>query len=234
MISKGISEIGLVRKNNEDCFLIDNDRGLFIVCDGMGGHKGGEVASGLTVNIVDQEVRFSNSEEAIQSLKKAIEKANHEIWLKGRMEPELFNMGTTIIAAAIIENHLVAANVGDSSLYLIRSGDIHKISRDHTLAESMLHDGILKPEEIRNNSYNHILTRAIGIEANVEIDFFTRDLQSGDYILLCSDGLTDLLDAQDILQAMNHDNIDLVTKSLVELALDRGGHDNITIILAGI
>lgn len=234
MKSTGISETGLVRKNNEDSFFIDNDRGLFIVCDGMGGHNGGEVASDMTVKIVSQEVHYKNSDEAIVSLKDAIEKANREIWLKGNTEPELYNMGTTIIAAAVVQNQLVAANVGDSSLYLIKPNEIQKITRDHTLAESMLDDGLLKPEEMRNNSYNHILTRAIGIEESVEIDFFTCDLQIGDYILLCSDGLTDLLDSHDILQMMNTDNITLITQNLVQLALNRGGHDNITIILAGI
>lgn len=234
MISTGISEIGLIRKNNEDSFLIDNDRGLFVVCDGMGGHNGGEVASSMAVGIVGRNVIYKTGEEAIQSLKSAIEKANREIWLKGRAEPELLNMGTTIIAVAIVGQQLIAGNVGDSSLYLIRSKQIYKITRDHTLAESMVNDGLLKPEDIRNSGYNHILTRAIGIEENVEIDFFTHELLSGDYILLCSDGLTDLIDQDDILTVTTGKNIEEAAQGLVQLALDRGGHDNITTVLVGI
>lgn len=231
MISTGISEIGLIRKNNEDSFLIDNDRGLFIVCDGMGGHNGGEVASGMTVEIVAHDVHYENIEQALQALKAAIEKANYQIWLKGQTEQALFNMGTTIIAAAVIGKQMIVCNVGDSSLFIIRSNEINKITRDHTLAESMLYDGLLKPEEMRNNSYNHILTRAVGVEDNVEMDFFTCDLQSGDYILLCSDGLTDSLNQSDILQAIMADNIEQSAEQLVQKALERGGHDNITTVL---
>jgi serine/threonine protein phosphatase PrpC len=231
MISTGVSELGLIRKNNEDSFYIDDQRGLYIVCDGMGGHNGGEVASGMAVEIVSRDAQYTNAEEAVKSLRSAIEKANHAIWSKGRTDPELYNMGTTITAAAVIENTLVVAHVGDSSLFLIRSDKIQKITRDHTLAESMVDDGILKPGEIRNNSYNHILTRAVGVEEKVEIDFFTCNLNEGDHILLCSDGLTDLLDSSDILEVVTSDNINVVAQNLIQFALNRGGHDNITIIL---
>jgi protein phosphatase len=234
MISTGISDIGLIRKNNEDCFFIDNDKGLFIVCDGMGGHNGGEVASSMSVQIVAREVQYENADEAIGSLKAAIEKANYAIWQKGHTDPELFNMGTTITAAAVIGQQLVVCNVGDSSLFIIRTQEINKITRDHTLAASMLDDGLLKPEDMRTNSYNHILTRAIGIEENVQIDIFTCDLQSGDRILLCSDGLTDVVDQNDILHTVNIPGIEQAAQNLVQLALDRGGHDNITTVLVGI
>lgn len=235
MISTGISETGLVRKNNEDTFLVDNKRGLFIVCDGMGGHNGGEIASNMAVNTVAAETHYTNSDEALLSLKAAIEKANYEIWVKGRENPELLNMGTTIIAAAIVDNRLTACNVGDSCLYLIRSQDIIKITRDHTLAESMIEDGLLNPGEIRNNSYKHILTRAIGSEETVIIDFFTYDLEPGDRILLCSDGLTDLLLEHDIWKAVAlEEDIKQAAQNLIDIALHRGGHDNITTVLISI
>lgn len=233
MNSTSISEVGLIRTNNEDSYLADDKKGLFIVCDGMGGHNGGEVASSMAVNILRQNVQYINNiDEALIALKNAIQKANRQIWQTGKADPELLNMGTTIIAAAIIDNQMVVGNVGDSSLYLIRGEKIEKISRDHTLAATMLDNGLLKPEELRNNSYSHILTRALGVEETVEIDFFNYDLESGDRILLCSDGLTDLLDEKDIWATVtSNQDIAKAAQRLVHMALDRGGHDNITTIL---
>ncbi len=231
-----ISDIGLLRKRNEDHYLVMDKYGLFIVCDGMGGHKGGEIASTLAVeNIEEYMLTLSaNSlwEEPISILNAAICKANHLIWLQGQENPEWHEMGTTITAAVINKKQLSVANVGDSSLYMFRNGKLKKITRDHTLAEKMVADGLLKNEDKKNSGYNHILTRALGAQEDVLIDNFEHRLYAGDLVLLCSDGLTDMLENNEIESILNqNDNLENSINTLLEAALKKGGYDNITIIL---
>lgn len=231
-----ISDIGLLRKRNEDHYLVMDKYGLFIVCDGMGGHKGGEIASTLAVeNIEEYMLTLSaNSlwEEPISILNAAICKANHLIWLQGQDNPEWHEMGTTITAAVINKKQLSVANVGDSSLYMFRNGKLKKITRDHTLAEKMVADGLLKNEDKKNSGYNHILTRALGAQEDVLIDNFEHRLYAGDLVLLCSDGLTDMLENNEIESILNqNDNLENSINTLLEAALKKGGYDNITIIL---
>ena len=144
-------------------------------------------------------------------------------------------MGTTITAAVIKGSQLIVANVGDSSVFLIRNDTIRKITRDHTLAEEMLANGLLEPGEMRSSSYNHILTRALGIDEEVEIDIFIEDIMPGDIILMCSDGLTDMLIPEEILNIIKgHDSdLEMAGRQLLGEALQKGGFDNITIILLG-
>lgn len=231
-----ISDIGLLRKRNEDHYLVMDKYGLFIVCDGMGGHKGGEIASTLAVeNIEEYMLTLSaNSlwEDPISILNAAICKANHLIWLQGQENPEWHEMGTTITAAVINKKQLSVANVGDSSLYMFRNGKLKKITRDHTLAEKMVADGLLKNEDKKNSGYNHILTRALGAQEDVLIDNFEHRLYAGDLVLLCSDGLTDMLENNEIESILNqNDNLENSINTLLEAALKKGGYDNITIIL---
>jgi len=231
-----ISDIGLLRKRNEDHYLVMDKYGLFIVCDGMGGHKGGEIASTLAVeNIEEYMLTLSaNSlwEDPISILNAAICKANHLIWLQGQDNPEWHEMGTTITAAVINKKQLSVANVGDSSLYMFRNGKLKKITRDHTLAEKMVADGLLKNEDKKNSGYNHILTRALGAQEDVLIDNFEHRLYAGDLVLLCSDGLTDMLENNEIESILNqNDNLENSINTLLEAALKKGGYDNITIIL---
>ena len=231
-----ISDIGLLRKRNEDHYLVMDKYGLFIVCDGMGGHKGGEIASTLAVeNIEEYMLNLSaNSlwEEPISILNAAICKANHLIWLQGQDNPEWHEMGTTITAAVINKKQLSVANVGDSSLYMFRNGKLKKITRDHTLAEKMVADGLLKNEDKKNSGYNHILTRALGAQEDVLIDNFEHRLYAGDLVLLCSDGLTDMLDDNEIETILNQqENLQKSLNTLLDTALTKGGYDNITIIL---
>lgn len=229
----GITDIGMVRKNNEDAFWIDKEHGLFIVCDGMGGHRGGEVASRMAVERV--RLSLSNPDQAppAHRLIKSIQEANKAIYQAGQKNQDLYEMGTTITAILHTGKHLIIANVGDSGAFLIRSDGIKKITRDHTLAEQMLSNGMLKPEELRDNAYNHILTRALGIDVEVEIDVFEQEVQSHDILLMCSDGLTDMLDHKEIFDLIKQagNNIDRAAGMLREAALKKGGYDNITIVL---
>lgn len=229
----GITDIGMVRKNNEDAFWIDEVNGLFIVCDGMGGHRGGEVASRMAVEKVRLSLSNSDPASPTHRLIKSIQDANRAIYQAGQKNQDLYEMGTTITTALHAGNNLNIANVGDSGAFLIRSDSIRKITRDHTLAEQMFSNGMLKPEELRDNAYNHILTRALGIDVEVDIDIFELEVQSNDIVLMCSDGLTDMLDHKEIFDLIKQagNNIEQAAEMLRGAALRKGGYDNITIVL---
>ena len=230
-----ITDIGLKRKRNEDRYLMDTKRQLFVVCDGMGGHKGGDVASTLAVDTLNDSFDAKEEKDISSSLLQSVEKANALIWKMGQADSELHEMGTTITAAVIYDDHLYIAHVGDSSLFIIRDQSIHKVSQDHTLAEQMIRDGLMKREDEHLNRYHHVLTRALGVDQKIEVDLYTEKILTGDQILLCTDGLTDLLEEQEIAQRVQmHEYPEEVVEELVTQALDKGGHDNITIILISV
>ncbi|MDD4801614.1 MAG: Stp1/IreP family PP2C-type Ser/Thr phosphatase [Syntrophomonas sp.] len=231
----GISDIGLHRKRNEDHFLIDQEKNFFVVCDGMGGHKGGDVASQLAIDTVQKNFNYNHAEEIIPNLVNAVNSANRIIWEKGKIDNTLCDMGTTITASVVYGGQLVIAHVGDSSLFINKNGQLKRITLNHTLAEQMLLDGLLKNEDMRSNIYNHILTRAVGVENQVEVDIYEEEIQAGDWVLMCTDGLTDLLEDNDISIIMNRaEDPEKAARELLELALQKGGYDNITIVLLGI
>jgi len=228
----GISNIGLHRKKNEDSFLIDRERNLFVVCDGMGGHKGGDTASQLAITVLNQNIDISDSSNIEAVLLKAVEAANHAIIKKGLQHEHLHNMGTTLTAAIIKGSLLTVAHVGDSGLFLLRNNTIQKITHDHTLAQKMLNEGLIKADEVKSNAYNHVLTRALGIDDQLHVDIFTQELFPQDLIIICSDGLTDLLTEEEILQlAMENEDLENLTQEMMNKALAKGGYDNITFIL---
>lgn len=231
----GISDTGLVREKNEDAFFIDEDQGFFLVCDGMGGHRGGEVASHMAVETISRSMEGFTSANAQQLLVQGIKNANQAILKAGLENENLFEMGTTVTAALVSDTQFTVANVGDSGVFIIRDGAIRKVTRDHTLAEKMLSNGVLKPEEMRDNAYNHILTRALGIEEQIEIDLFNEELWTDDILLMCSDGLTDMLTPEEILTIVQAYRTDLefAAQQLLSEALAKGGFDNITIVLLG-
>jgi serine/threonine protein phosphatase PrpC len=173
-----------------------------------------------------------NRDDPISILNTAIDKANRLIWSQGQENPEWHEMGTTITAAMLRKNQLSVANVGDSSLYIFRNGKLKKTTRDHTLAEKMVTNGLLKHDEKKSSGYNHILTRALGVQEDVLIDNFEYRLYTGDLVLLCSDGLSDMLEDNEMAAILNQDeNVQKNINSLLEAALKKGGYDNITIIL---
>ncbi|HWP96216.1 MAG TPA: Stp1/IreP family PP2C-type Ser/Thr phosphatase [Syntrophomonadaceae bacterium] len=228
-----ITDKGLVRQNNEDSYLVDEAHDLLVICDGMGGHNGGEVASSISVSVIKQE--FTDREDIAGELQRVVEKANTAVWSQAQKDPSLHGMGTTVTAAVYREGNLFIAHVGDSGLYLIGSG-IRKVTRDHTLAEQLLADGVLKPEDMHSNPYNHILTRALGVEEQIVIDHYQEKVQRGDVVLLCSDGLSDLVSETEIYALVQEGEPPLqeAARSLVDRALSYGGSDNITAILSRI
>lgn len=228
----GISNIGLVRKRNEDAYLIDLSRNLFLVCDGMGGHRGGDIASSLAVDTVNKELSYGDRDDIPEALLQAVQAANRIIWETGKRDEELQEMGTTITAAVLIDEQLVIAHVGDSSLFIIRDSECIKPTIDHTLSEQMRKDGLVSKEDDRYKSFNHVLTRALGVDRRVTIDIYQEHVQTNDWILLCTDGLTNLVSELEISTLLRdqHEPQE-ASQQLMELALARGGHDNITIVL---
>jgi protein phosphatase len=228
----GITDIGLVRKRNEDNYLIDTGRNLFLVCDGMGGHFGGDVASSLATEAINKEFVFNGISDLPEALEKAVQTANRIIWETGQSDAELNEMGTTVTAAVICDDQLVIAHVGDSSLFIFRSDEIIKPTSDHTLAEHMRKDGLIDKDDERYKSFHHVLTRALGVDKKVDIDIHQIKLVKEDWILLCSDGLSNMVDQQEIKDILKDKNEpQKVCQQLLELALARGGYDNITMIL---
>lgn len=231
-----LSNIGLVRSQNEDSYLVDEASGLLLICDGMGGHNGGEVASKIAVDTIAREYKTNPNPHTGLRLTEALKKANLEIFSQAQNNPALHGMGTTATAAVIAEKAMDIAHIGDSRLYIMRSGIIRKATRDHTLAEQFLADGLLKPEEMKSNPYNHILTRALGVEETVVIDYYQEDIQDEDIIMLCSDGLSDLVREEEIVEILGDESLTLneAARGLLEKALSYGGSDNITLILSRI
>jgi protein phosphatase len=228
----GITDIGLVRKKNEDNYLIDTGRNLFMVCDGMGGHFGGDIASRLAIETINRELVFNGMEDLPEALEKAVQTDNRIIWETGQADAELNEMGTTVTAAVLCDDQLLIAHVGDSSLFVIHDDEIIKSTSDHTLAEHMRKDGLIGKDDERYKSFHHVLTRALGIDYKVNIDINQIKVTKGDWILLCTDGLSNLVEQNEIKDLLKNNNEPQeACQQLLELALARGGYDNITLIL---
>ena len=238
MQAAGISHIGLVRERNEDKFIMDLQHKLFVICDGMGGHKGGKIASAMAAQVIERQFINTDEPDKVIALNAAICAANLKVWQVGSENAEYQEMGTTATAAVIEDESLIIAHVGDSCLFLLRGGQIRKVTTDHTLARQMVIDGLLTEDEVRTCSYNHILTRAVGVQESIEIDNYIEKIQPGDQIILCSDGLTDMLEDTEILEIMNKNKAaadpEPLAKALVDAALNKGGYDNTTVIVLGI
>lgn len=231
-----ITDIGRKRKLNQDYVFtseraIGNLPNLFIVADGMGGHKAGEYASKYTVETICNCVERSFEKNPMMILQKAIETANTHIRRRASEDVSLEGMGTTVVAATCLGRYLQVANVGDSRLYVVNE-EIRQITRDHSLVEEMVRMGGIAREAARNHPDKNIITRAIGASDIVEADFFTVELEAGDIVLLCSDGLTNMLEDQEIRDILG-ENGELSEKAqrLVEVANAHGGKDNIAVIL---
>lgn len=228
-----ISDRGRVRPDNEDSLLVKPEQGLFVVCDGMGGHNAGEVASRLAIECISSLLDKHKGKVTTDLLNQAIVKANELVWQQGQENQEWREMGTTVTAAVINKKRMLAANVGDSALYLLRSHTMRKVTTDHTLAQEMVKDGLIKSNEVKQSGYNHILTRALGVHPTLEIDNFEETLATGDIIMICSDGLSDMLLDDEMLDLLvqNETDLDAAAAALLEKALAGGGYDNISLIL---
>ncbi|HAL02920.1 MAG TPA: Stp1/IreP family PP2C-type Ser/Thr phosphatase [Lachnospiraceae bacterium] len=236
--SYSITDIGRQRQMNQDyVFTSEISVGtlpnLFIVADGMGGYKAGEYASKCTVDTIVNEVSFSNDESPIRLLRNAIQKANSKIRQKSMSDDNYKGMGTTLVAGTFDGEILTVANVGDSRLYLY-NGSLKQITTDHSLVEEMIRMGELERERARTHPDKNIITRAVGVVEQVDVDFFeVEDISNGDMILLCSDGLTNMVEDSEISEILGmKGSLEDKARLLVQTANAHGGKDNIAVVLA--
>jgi protein phosphatase len=242
-----LSDPGRVRKNNEDAFWADPDLGFFAVADGMGGHAAGEVASRLAVDTLRKAVAesrqtrktdFSPNQTALLSppstlLVNGIRLANQAVFQSSQEKEEHRGMGTTVVALYFFDSSSVVAHVGDSRLYRIRGGKIHQLTEDHSLVWEQYRQGLLSKEALSASSLKNIVTRALGMNPTVDVDVQEIDLQRGDLLILCSDGLSDLVRDEELMETVLGASGDLhrACRELTQLANQRGGKDNITVLL---
>ncbi len=205
---------------------------LFVVADGMGGHNAGDYASRVAVETIVERVADSGERNALYVFDRAIQSANARIRELADSSPELEGMGTTVVAASCADGYLSIANVGDSRLYVVNRSEIRQITRDHSWVEEMVRRGGIGREEARNHPDKNIITRAVGAEDTVKADFFTVRIEKGDEILMCTDGLTNMLEDEEIRMILDGAR-DIVEKvqELVQAANEKGGRDNISVIL---
>ncbi len=232
-----ITDIGKKRKMNQD-YVYTSEMpvgplpNLFLVADGMGGHKAGDYASKCAIETIVEAVESSSDTEAVPVLEKAIRRANDVVRRRSEEDEALNGMGTTVVAATLDGDTMYVANVGDSRLYVVGPREIRQITRDHSLVEEMVRMGGLKREQARSHPDKNIITRAVGAEDEIEVDFFQVQLKQGDIVLMCSDGLTNMIEDEEIRMIL-HGQRDLVEKaeSLVNAANNNGGKDNIAVVL---
>ena len=231
-----LTDVGQRRKINQDCVYasvvpVGNLPNLFIVADGMGGHKAGDFASRFAVNAVRESIGASQETNPIKLIRDAIELANRGILRESDEHEEMRGMGTTIVVTTIIDRYAYTANVGDSRLYLLGDSLKH-ITKDHSLVEEMVRLGEITEAEARNHPDKNIITRAVGATPNVDIDFFDYKVEPGGMILMCSDGLSNMVEDEDIRRILRRTiSIEDKARVLVETANENGGKDNIAVIL---
>lgn len=241
------TDMGRVRKNNEDAIGENPDIGLLILADGMGGYNAGEIASGLAISTIQDTVKkewkslphgeidpaSGYSHEALL-LRKAVELAHKTIHQVSQTQPQCAGMGTTIVTSLFHDDRLSIAYVGDSRLYRLRRDKLEQITRDHSLIEELIARGHYKREDAKKLVRKNIVTRALGVEAEVKVDIIEDPIDVGDVILICSDGLCDMVDDENIRLTLSKftDNLPQAAKALVDLANEHGGKDNVSVALA--
>lgn len=239
----GLTDQGSVRKQNQDAYQIeklDRNTTLCVVCDGMGGAKSGNVASSLAVDVFVQEVRRSWNpgtewDKADQILRAAVKLANFTVYDQAMQFEEFDGMGTTLVAVLCRGKKISVVNVGDSRAYAITRDGIRQITKDHSVVQMMVDRGELTAEQAKTYPGKNLITRAIGTEAVVLSDLFRLELVKGDYLLLCSDGLSNMMDDQEILFEVVHGvNKSRCCKRLLDIAVSRGAPDNVTSVLVSI
>lgn len=237
-----LSVVGQVRQNNEDSFghfepenakELEAKGRLFVVADGMGGHRGGEIASELAVRSVQKFYYSSDETDRASVLKQALDHANGEIYEKSMTDSALTGMGTTCTAVLIHGGSAHFAHVGDSRAYVLRGGILDQVTRDHSLVGEMVRSGMITDEDARHHPKRNVITRSLGIQEEIVTDTPRSpfELDKGDVLLLCSDGLTSLVDDGEISGVLASGETGPACQSLVDLANDRGGKDNITVIV---
>jgi protein phosphatase len=237
---------GMVRSHNEDSIATDPQIGLAVLADGMGGYNAGEVASGIATALISSETRealarhapheldkSSGSPLATRLLREIIARANTSIFQSANSQPQYAGMGTTLVVTLLCNNQITVAHIGDSRCYRFRGDKLQQITRDHSLLQEQIDSGLLTKEAAKRSQNKNLVTRALGIEPQVEAEIRTYPAQTGDIYLLCSDGLNDMVDDDDIemtLAAIGG-NLPLAADQLVQMANDNGGRDNVSVVL---
>lgn len=230
LVAAGRTDVGRERDHNEDTFLVDIDAGLFLVCDGMGGHRAGEVASRLAAETVAEAMRASTGGSRLQALDQAIRLANARVVQEGLQNRTRKGLGTTIVALVRDGDTVGIAHVGDSRCYRFRGGTIQRMTRDHSLVEELGGDDPAVHAAL--SGYSNVITRALGTATDTVPDLRREPLQVGDIYLLCSDGLSGVVDDATMAKVLaSEPDLDAACRTLVDIANERGGPDNITVVL---
>lgn len=238
MIYSAKTDVGLTRTANQDAFsvnIFNEDFALFVVCDGMGGTAAGNVASEMAVERVVKSFNDNYSpklseKQIVGLLKSSVESANAAIYEKASANEELKGMGTTIVCAVVYKNTCLVAHAGDSRLYRFRQGVLSQITTDHSVVQTMVDSGHITEEEAKIHPNKNIITRALGVHSAVEVDITDFSLESNDIVLLCSDGLTNCLESDEIANILHSADFEKVTDIMIEKANGNGGYDNITAV----
>jgi len=238
----GITDIGKARSINQDSYAVevleDAETGILLVCDGMGGVKGGEIASSIAVRTIMDSLRVKlkpkmSRQNIKNALEEAIKRANSNIVSRALEEHELLGMGTTCVCAIVCDNNITLANVGDSRAYVIENEKLRQVTEDHSLVNDMVKAGEISPQEALMHPKKNIITRALGVDEDIEIDYFNVDVKDDMYVILCSDGLTnEVSDIEICYEVVNSITEKDACEALKDIANKRGGHDNITIVVA--
>ncbi|MCR4441183.1 MAG: Stp1/IreP family PP2C-type Ser/Thr phosphatase [Peptococcaceae bacterium] len=232
MLFDALTDVGLIRKENEDNYLVSPERGLFAVADGMGGHVGGQKASKLAVQVLDELINNESEKEAPALMQYAVSRANEMILKSGENEQEYYGMGTTVTAALFRDGLIHLAHIGDSRAYLFRDSSLSLLTCDHSLVNELFQTGSLTFEEMQNHPQRNILTRALGTQKVAQVDIMSLPAQEKDLLLLCTDGLYCHVSDREIEDILKQDwSLKEKVRRMVALALERGGTDNITVVL---
>ena len=237
---------GMVRSHNEDSIASDPANGLVVLADGMGGYNAGEVASGMATTVITTEMQQllgkvhpydvdpeSNKVIAANLVREQVMKANASIYHAAQSQPQYAGMGTTLVVCLFYDNKALVAHLGDSRLYRMRDGALTQITRDHSLLQEQIDSGLISAEQAKHAQHKNLVTKALGIDPSVEPELHEYDVRPGDIWLLCSDGLCDMVEDEDIsmtLEALGA-NLKLAAQQLVQMANDNGGKDNVSVIL---
>jgi protein phosphatase len=242
-----LSDVGQRRDHNEDAVASDAEIGLVVLADGMGGYKAGEVASEIAILTIVAELKESMSSvepgqvdaaTGLQSeshlVAEAVAKANESIYSVSQTQPQCAGMGTTLVVGLFTNNKLLVGHIGDSRMYRLRGEELLQITEDHSLLQEQINSGLITPEQAKFSSNKNLVTRALGIDPTVELELREHDVEVNDLYLLCSDGLSDLVEDDDIRLTLTtlSANLELAASQLVQMANDNGGKDNISVILA--
>lgn len=242
----GLSDPGMVRSHNEDSISQVPDYGLVILADGMGGYNAGEVASGIAVSLISAETKQMLDQQdawragpggakpvAESILSDQVKRANASVFRAAQSQPQYAGMGTTLVTGLFFDNRVAVAHIGDSRAYRLRGDQLSQITRDHSLLQEQIDSGMISREEGRRSQHKNLVTRALGIDPEVEPEIHVHDVKPEDVYLLCSDGLNDMVEDEEIRLALLtlRSNLPLAAKQLVQMANDNGGRDNVSVIL---